>query len=287
MKVTGEIDKVRAERWSDPGLSWGAVLTMGYLHDGHLSLVRRARGENDRLSVSIFVNPTQFGSGKDLLTYPQDLDRDIRLLAGENVDLLFMPSEELMYPPDFQTKILVEKVSQSLEGAARSGHFLGVATIVAKLFNILEPDRAYFGQKDAQQAILIKRMVNDLNYKVNIVMCPIIREPDGLAMSSRNVRLSPEQRIAASVLHKALEAAEERILSGETNAESLREQMRRIIHSESLAKLDYVSAANPRTLEEVEQVDSGVLLSMAVYFGDVRLIDNILIEGDILEAESC
>ncbi len=286
MIVTGEIEKVREERWSDPSLSWGTVLTMGYLHEGHLSLVRRAREENDRLSVSIFVNPTQFGSGKDILTYPQDIDRDIRLLAGENVDLVFMPSEELMYPPDFQTKILVEKVAQPLEGAARSGHFSGVATIVAKLFNILEPDRAYFGQKDAQQAFVIRRMVKDLNYKVDIMMCPTIREPDGLAMSSRNVRLSQEQRIAAAVLHKALEAAEERIISGETNADSLREQMRRIIHSESLAKLDYVSAANPSTLEEVEQVDGGVLLSMAVYFGDVRLIDNILIEVDVLGAES-
>jgi pantoate--beta-alanine ligase len=286
MNVTGEIDKVREERWSDPGLSWGTVLTMGYLHDGHLSLVRRAREENDRLSVSIFVNPTQFGSSKALLTYPRDIDRDIRLLAVENVDLVFIPSKDLMYPPDFQTKILVEKVPQPLEGAARSGHFSGVATIVAKLLNILEPDRAYFGQKDAQQAIVIRRMVKDLNYKVDIIMCPIIREPDGLAMSSRNVRLSPEQRIAAAVLHKALEAAEERIISGETNADSLREQMRRIIHSEPIAKLDYVSAANPRTLKEVEEVDGGVLLSMAVYFGDVRLIDNILIEGDILGVES-
>ncbi|GMQ78210.1 MAG: pantoate--beta-alanine ligase [Anaerolineae bacterium] len=286
MIVTGEIDKIREERWANPGLSWGTVLTMGSLHDGHLSLVRRAREENDRLSVSIFINPTQFGSSKDLLTYPHDIDRDIQLLAGENVDLVFVPSEDLMYPPGYQTKILVEKVAQPLEGAARSGHFSGVATIVAKLFNILEPDRAYFGQKDAQQAIVISRMVKDLNFKVDIMMCPIIRESDGLAMSSRNVRLSLEQRIAASVLHKALEAAEKRIISGETNAESLREQMRRIIHSEPLAKLDYVSVADPRSLEEVEEVDSGVLLSLAVYFGDVRLIDNILIGGDILGAKS-
>ena len=286
MIVTGKIDKVREERWSDPGLSWGTVLTMGYLHEGHLSLVRRAREENNRLSVSIFVNPTQFGARKDLLTYPQDLDRDLRLLAGENVDLVFVPSKDVMYPPDFQTEIVVEKVSQRLEGATRSGHFLGVATIVAKLFNILEPDRAYFGQKDAQQAMVISRMVNDLNFKVEVMMCPTIREPDGLAMSSRNIRLSQEQRIAAVVLYKALEAGERSLKSGETNAENLREQMRRIIYSEPSAKLDFVSAADPRTLEEVEEVDSGVLLSLAVYFGDVRLIDNILIDGDILGAES-
>jgi pantoate--beta-alanine ligase len=286
MIITGDIDKVREEHKSDPSLSWGTVLTMGYLHEGHLSLVRRAREENDRLSVSIFVNPTQFGSRKDLLTYPQDLDRDLRLLAGENVDLVFVPFEDVMYPPDFQTEIVVEKVSQRMEGAARSGHFLGVATVVAKLFNILEPDRAYFGQKDAQQAMVISRMVNDLNFKVEVMMCPTIREPDGLAMSSRNIRLSQEQRIAAVLLHKALEAGERSLKSGETNAENLREQMRRIIYSEPLAKLDYVSAADPRTLEEVEEVDSGVLLSLAVYFGDVRLIDNILIDGDILGPES-
>ncbi len=282
MRVTGDIDIAREVRWSDPDLSWGTVLTMGYLHEGHLSLIRRAKNENDRLSVSIFINPTQFGSKGDLQKYPQDIEQDLMLLTKENVDLVFMPPENLMYPQNYQTKIIVERVSQPLEGAARAGHFIGVATIVTKLLNILEPDFAYFGQKDAQQVIVLKRLVQDLNSKVKIVVCPTVRESDGLALASRNVRLSQEQRTSAPVLYKALKAAEELALHGEREANHLRDQMRKIIQSEPLARIDYVSAADPNSLEELAQIKGGVLLSLAVYFGEVRLIDNILIESEIL-----
>jgi len=283
MRVSDNINVVREERWSEPDLSWGAVLTMGFLHEGHLSLVRRAREENDRVSVSIFVNPAQFGSEGDLHVYPRNIEQDLELLTRENVDLVFTPSERLMYPQDFQTNIVVEKLTLPLEGASRPGHFLGVGTIVAKLFNILDPERAYFGQKDAQQVIMLERMVKDLNFKVKIVICPIVREPDGLALSSRNVRLSQAQRAAAPALHEALKAAEEQVLAGERDADLLRGVMRKIIQAEPLAKIDYVSAADPTTLMELGTVKKGVLLSLAVFFDDVRLIDNIIIESTLPE----
>jgi pantoate--beta-alanine ligase len=277
MIITHEIAQVRTARWSDASLRWGLVPTMGYLHEGHLSLVRQARAENDRVAASIYVNPTQFAPNEDLTTYPRNLEQDLALLRAENVDLVFIPDDGLMYPPGFQTKIILEKVTQPLEGASRPTHFQGVATIVAKLFNIFQPTRAYFGQKDAQQTAAIRRMIEDLNFNLEMVVCPIVREADGLAMSSRNVRLTAEQRRAAVVLNQALRKAAESIQAGERNGGTIREQMRAAIAAEPLARLDYVSAADPTTLEELEQIQAGALLSLAVFFGETRLIDNLVL----------
>jgi len=276
MRVVHTIAEARAVRRALPG-TWGFVPTMGYLHEGHLSLVRRARAENDRVAVSIFVNPTQFGPHEDYARYPRDLERDLRLLEPLGVDLVFVPSVEEMYPPGFQTWVIVEEVSRPLEGASRPGHFRGVATVVAKLFNILRPDRAYFGQKDAQQTVVIRRMVQDLNIPVEIVICPTVREPDGLAMSSRNTYLNPEERRAATVLFRALQAAKARYEAGERDAERLREAMREVIRAEPLARIDYVSVAHPETLQELERVEGPALLSLAVYIGTTRLIDNLML----------
>ncbi len=277
MKVTDSIEQVRALRWSDPALTWGLVPTMGYLHEGHLSLVRRARAENERVAVSIFVNPTQFAPSEDLAKYPRDVERDLALLRREEVELVLVPDEGLMYLPGHQTTVIVADVSAQLEGAARPTHFQGVATVVAKLFNIFEPTRAYFGQKDAQQAVVIRRMVRDLNFNLKVVVCPIVREPDGLAMSSRNVRLNRQQRAAAPVLYQALLAGKEQIAAGETNAELIRMDMTGKVEAQPLARLDYISVADPETLDELAFVDGKALLSGAVFFGDVRLIDNILL----------
>lgn len=276
MQVARTIAEARAIRRALPG-TWGFVPTMGYLHEGHLSLVRRARAENDHVAVSIFVNPTQFGPHEDYNRYPRDLERDLQLLAPLGVELVFAPPVEEMYPPGFQTWVVVEEVSRPLEGAARPGHFRGVATVVTKLFNILQPDRAYFGQKDAQQTVVIRRMVQDLNIPVEIVVCPTVREPDGLAMSSRNTYLSPEERQAATVLFRALQAAKARYEEGERDAERLRAVMREVIQAEPLARLDYVSVADPETLQELSRVEDRALLSLAVYIGKTRLIDNILL----------
>ncbi len=277
MIVTQEIKQVRATRWANSTVSWGLVPTMGFLHEGHLSLVREARENNDRVAVSIYVNPTQFAPEEDLDTYPRDLDKDLALLRDEKVDLVFMPDNHVMYPPGFQTTVILDQVTRPLEGASRPTHFQGVATVVAKLFNIFEPTRAYFGQKDAQQTIVIRRMVEDLNFNLEMVICPIVREPDGLAMSSRNVRLSHEERRAAVILNQALRKAADSIKTGERNAKIIREQMKDMITAEPLARLDYVSAADPMTLEELDEIKNGVLLSTAVFFGKTRLIDNILI----------
>jgi pantoate--beta-alanine ligase len=228
--------------------------------------------------VSIFVNPTQFAPGEDLAIYPRDIERDLDLLRLEEVDLVFVPQEQSIYPAGFVTTVHLADISTRLEGASRPTHFAGVATVVAKLFNIFEPTRAYFGQKDAQQAILIQRMVTDLNFNVEVVVCPIVREHDGLAMSSRNVRLTERQRTAATVLYRALVNAQKRIRLGEINGDELRSVMANTILSEPQARLDYVSIADPDTLEELATASGNVLLSGAVYFGDVRLIDNILLE---------
>jgi pantoate--beta-alanine ligase len=251
---------------------------MGFLHQGHLSLVRRARAENDRVGVSIFVNPTQFAPGEDLAVYPRDLERDLELLRREDANLVFVPVEQTIYPPGFAATVNLKGISARLEGASRPTHFAGVTTVVAKLFNIFQPTRAYFGQKDAQQAILIRQMVTDLNFNLKIVVCPIVRESDGLAMSSRNVRLNPQQRSAATVLFRALTKAKEQIQAGQRNGDAIRMAMTKMVQSEPLARLDYVSAADPMTLEELDNLDGAALLSGAVYFGDVRLIDNILLE---------
>jgi pantoate--beta-alanine ligase len=276
MRVVHTIAEARAVRRALPG-TWGFVPTMGYLHEGHLSLIRRARAENDRVAVSIFVNPTQFGPHEDYARYPRDLERDLRLLEPLGVDLVFVPSVEEMYPPGFQTWVVVEEVSRPLEGASRPGHFRGVATVVAKLFHILQPDRAYFGQKDAQQTVVIRRMVQDLNIPVEIVICPTVREPDGLAMSSRNTYLNPEERRSATVLFRALQMAKARYEAGERDAERLREAMREVIRAEPLARIDYVSVAHPETLQELERVEGPALLSLAVYIGTTRLIDNLML----------
>lgn len=257
----------------------GLVPTMGSLHEGHLSLVKRARRECASVIVSIFVNPTQFGPHEDLGSYPRDIPRDLMLLEDNGADLVWIPNEEDLYPAEFQTWVLVEKVSQPLEGAMRPGHFRGVTTIVAKLFNIVQPDKAYFGQKDAQQAVVIQRMVKDLNFPIEIILCPTIREADGLAMSSRNVYLSPQDRDSAVVLFKALSATENAYGKGVQDADELRTIMSDTIQSEPSAVVDYVSCADPDSLEELSGPVKRALLSMAVRFGKTRLIDNILI-GD-------
>ncbi len=255
----------------------GFVPTMGYLHDGHLSLVRCAKRDNRSVAVSIFVNPTQFGPNEDLESYPRDLDRDLSLLEAEGVDLVWAPTAEVMYPPGFQTWVEVEKITKLLEGKYRPGHFRGVTTVVAKLFNGVQPQRAYFGQKDAQQARVIQQMVRDLNYPIEIVVCPIRREPDGLAMSSRNTYLNPEERKAATVLYRALTAAKKAFEQGERDADALRKIMEDTINAEPLARLQYVSCADPDTLEELHGKVDKALLSMAVFVGKTRLIDNMLV----------
>jgi pantoate--beta-alanine ligase len=255
----------------------GLVPTMGYLHDGHLSLVRQARKECASVIASIFVNPTQFGPTEDLGAYPRDLPRDLQLLANEDVDLVWTPSVDDMYPTGYQTWVTVEEVTARLEGSQRPGHFRGVATVVAKLFNVTLPQRAYFGQKDAQQVVVIRRMVQDLNMPVQIVVCPIVREADGLAMSSRNVYLSVVERQAATVLYRALQAAEGAYKRGESSAGKLRQVMQAVLAETRLARPQYVSCADPETLEELDRVDERALLSMAVYFGRTRLIDNLLL----------
>lgn len=277
MNVVTEIEGVRQVRWADSTATWGLVPTMGFLHEGHLDLVRRARAENDQVGVSIFVNPIQFNNPGDLEKYPRDMDRDSALLEKEGVDLLWTPMPQNMYPKEYQTYVNVTQVTTLLEGASRPGHFQGVATVVAKLFNVFQPTRAYFGQKDAQQLVVIRRMAKDLDFNLQIIACPTVREDDGLAMSSRNVRLIPEHRSQAVCLYKALQAAENAYSSGVREAARLREMMIDIISNAPAARIDYVSVANPETLEELETVESGALLSMAVFFGDVRLIDNLVL----------
>jgi len=255
----------------------GFVPTMGYFHEGHLSLVRQARKENPTVVVSIFVNPTQFGPGEDFQDYPRDLNHDLELLEREKVDIVFVPSEEEMYPRDFNSWVDVEKVTERLEGASRPGHFRGVATICAKLFNIIQPTRAYFGQKDAQQAIVIKKMVADLNMNLEIVVVPTVRESNGLAMSSRNTYLNPEERQAATVLFKALSLARELWQGGEKDADKIRHQMTSLIQKEPLAKIDYVSIADAETMEELKKIDRPAIVFLAVRIGKTRLIDNVIL----------
>ncbi len=277
MEIVEHIEEVRLIRWAEPALTWGLVPTMGALHEGHLSLVRRARAENDRVGVSIFVNPTQFDRRDDLEGYPRQLQRDCELLAREGVDLVWAPAEEEVYPPGYQTFVTVEEITRPLEGAARPGHFRGVTTIVAKLFNVFQPTRAYFGQKDAQQVAVVRQMVRDLAFNLDIVVCPIVREPDGLALSSRNALLKPDERAAATVLYRALTAARKEWEEGRRDGEHLRATMRAIIEAEPLARVDYVSAADPETLQEIEGRADQALLSMAVFIGTTRLIDNLLV----------
>jgi pantoate--beta-alanine ligase len=256
----------------------GFVPTMGYLHEGHVSLVRRARAECTSVAVSIFVNPTQFGPSEDLAKYPRDLKRDLTLLEEAGADLVWTPTPEVMYPPGFQTWVTVEGLTQPLEGAVRPGHFRGVTTVVAKLFNAVQPQKAYFGQKDAQQAAVIRRMTRDLDFPIEIVICPTVREKDGLAMSSRNSYLSPEERQAATVLFRSLSAAHAAHRRGERKAEALRRIVGEMVAAEPLAKLHYVSCADFDSLQEIEEIRGKTLLSMAVFMGKTRLIDNFILE---------
>jgi len=277
MMIVSTLDELHTARLLLDG-SVGLVPTMGYLHEGHLSLTRRAKAECKAVVVSIFVNPTQFAPTDDLSKYPRDLERDLRLLESVGVDLVWTPMPEVMYPPGFQTWVEVEEMTRPLEGSVRPGHFRGVTTVVAKLFNAIQPTRAYFGQKDAQQAAVIRQMTRDLNFPIEIIICPIIREADGLAMSSRNVYLDMEQRKAATVLFRALSAAKDEFEKGERDAEKLRRKMKAVIAGEPLAQMQYVSCADYDTLQELEKVTGKILLSMAVFLGKTRLIDNFVLE---------
>jgi pantoate--beta-alanine ligase len=277
LTVVKTISEIRASRQKLSG-TVGFVPTMGYLHEGHLALVKQARIENSAVIVSIYVNPAQFGPGEDFGAYPRELNRDLELLQGEGVDIVFVPSDDEMYSPEFSSWVDVEKVTERLEGASRQGHFRGVATVVTKLFNIVQPSRAYFGQKDAQQAVVIKRMVADLNLGIEIVVVPTVRESDGLAMSSRNIYLSPGERQAATILFKALTLAQQLSQGGEKDAEKIRRQMTSLIQKEPLARIDYVSIADGETLEELSLIDRPALASLAVRIGKTRLIDNMPLE---------
>lgn len=277
MMIVSSLDELKAARHLLEG-TVGLVPTMGYLHEGHLSLIRRARVECDRVAVSIFVNPTQFGANEDLSKYPRDLERDLNLIDPLGVDLVWNPTPEIMYPPGYQTWVEVENLTHPLEGAMRPGHFKGVTTIVAKLFNAVQPHRAYFGQKDAQQAAVIRQMVRDLNFPIEMIVCPTMREPDGLAMSSRNKYLEGDDRRAATVLFRALSAAKSAYESGERSAEKLRTLMKDVLASEPKANPQYVSCADYDTLEELDVVGRKSLLSMAVLVGKTRLIDNFVLE---------
>jgi pantoate--beta-alanine ligase len=259
------------------GGTTGLVPTMGFFHEGHLSLMRRARAETDWVAVSLYVNPTQFGPGEDFARYPRDFEKDCELACAEGVDVMFAPAASL-YAPDSATFINVERLSRVLCGASRPGHFSGVATVVAKLFNISKPHRAYFGMKDFQQVRVIETMVRDLNFDLEIVRCPIVREPDGLAMSSRNSYLSPQERRAATVLHRSLLVSERLINKGERDPQSIILRVSDSIAAEPLAHIDYVAAVSPETLEPVARIEDAILLAIAVRFGRARLIDNLLIE---------
>ena len=276
MMIASTLDELRAARLLLDGRV-GLVPTLGYLHEGHLSLARRARAECDRVVATIFVNPTQFGPTEDLSKYPRNLKGDLSLLESAGVDLVWTPDNETIYPPGFSTWVEVEGLTKPLEGASRPGHFRGVTTVVAKLFNAIQPQVAYFGQKDAQQAAVIRKMARDLNFPIEIVVCPTVREADGLAMSSRNSYLSPEERASATILFRALTAAKDAFERGERDAEALRKLMAETIASEPRAKMQYVSVADYDTLEELQTVTGKTLLSMAVFMGKTRLIDNFVI----------
>lgn len=277
MKVAETVAEVKTWRRRVSG-SVGLVPTMGYLHEGHITLVKRARAENDHVVATIFVNPTQFGPHEDLACYPRDLPRDLAMLEKAGTDLVFVPPVAEIYPPGYSTYVTVEKVTERLEGASRPGHFRGVATVVAKLFNIVEPTRAYFGQKDAQQLRVIRKMVADLNLNLDIVPVPTVREPDSLAMSSRNSYLNPQERQAAVVLWRALSLAQRLWSQGERKAGRLRQEMTQLIEKEPLARIDYVSVAHLESLEELEHLSGTALVSLAVYIGKTRLIDNVVLQ---------
>jgi pantoate--beta-alanine ligase len=277
MMIVSSLDELRTARRLLDG-TVGLVPTMGYLHEGHLSLIRRAHEECDHVAVSIFVNPTQFGANEDLSKYPRDLERDLKLIDPLGVDLVWNPTPEVMYPPGYQTWVEVEALTRPLEGAMRPEHFKGVTTVVAKLFNAVQPHKAYFGQKDAQQAAVIRQMVRDLNFPIELVVCPTMREADGLAMSSRNKYLEGTDRQSATVLFRALSAANSAYENGERDAGRLRTLMKEVLAAEPKATPQYVSCADYDTLVELDAVKGKSLLSMAVLIGRTRLIDNLVLE---------
>ena len=278
MKIITTIEELRPiiKGWKREGLTVGLVPTMGYLHDGHKSLIVKAVAENDKVVVSDFVNPTQFGANEDLSSYPRDIERDAALCEAAGADIIFHPEPEEMYYPDKCTFVDMDKLTKGLCGKTRPVHFSGVCTVVSKLFNIVTPDRAYFGQKDAQQLAVIKRMVRDLNFDITVVGCPIVREADGLALSSRNTYLSDTERKAALILNKSLTLGKEMIEAGEKDAAKVREAIIKNIETEPLAKVDYVEIVDNENLEPVQTIDVPCLVATAVYIGKTRLIDNFV-----------
>ena len=281
MKICNTIDEIRSHikiiKKADKSI--GFVPTMGYLHDGHLSLVKKAKEENDIVVVSIFVNPTQFGAGEDLESYPRDLDRDFQLLKSQEVDFVFVPSVDEMYNKAYKTYVDVEgQITKKLCGSSRKGHFRGVTTVVSKLFNIAAPDRAYFGQKDAQQVAVIEQMVRDLNFDIDIISCPIVREKDGLALSSRNAYLNSKEREDAAILSKSLFLAEKMIENGVKEAKKIKKFIIDKINTVDYAKIDYVEIVDAKTLENVNILQGDILIAVAVKIGKPRLIDNIKVE---------
>ncbi len=276
VKTIREMQKL-SDEYRCQGKKIGFVPTMGYLHEGHLSLLREAKKHCDVLVMSIFVNPTQFGPQEDFEEYPRDFERDKNLAEKEGVDVIFYPNAKEMYPENYLTYVEVEKITSILCGASRPGHFRGVTTVVAKLFNAVKPHFAVFGQKDAQQAVVIKQMTRDLNFDIEIIVAPIVREHDGLAMSSRNTYLSPEEREQALALNRSLKMAEQLILSGERDAETIKQKMQDMINEQPDAKIDYVEILHPETLEFQSKIKSDVLIALAVKIGKTRLIDNLVV----------
>lgn len=278
MQIAETINDVREQVkvWKREGLSVGLVPTMGYLHEGHKSLIDKAVEENDRVVVSVFVNPIQFGPSEDLASYPRDLERDGKICEEAGADLVFHPADGEMYFEDFCTFVDMDDLTKGLCGKSRPTHFRGVCTVVSKLFHIVAPDRAYFGQKDAQQLAVVRRMVRDLNFDLEIVGCPIVREADGLAKSSRNTYLNEEERKAAVILHRALSEGERLLQAGEKSAEKIVAAIRNTIEGEALARIDYVEVVDWDTLKPVDQIQGEVLAAVAVYIGKTRLIDNFI-----------
>jgi len=280
MQIVKKIDEIRkiVSQWKKENLSVGLVPTMGFLHEGHQSLIQNAVKDNDKVVVSVFVNPMQFAPNEDFETYPRDLNKDALICEKTGADVIFNPEPEEMYKDGFCTFVDMDKLTKGLCGKTRPIHFRGVCTVVSKLFNIVKPNRAYFGQKDAQQLCVIKRMVSDLNIDVDIIGCPIIREKDGLAKSSRNTYLNKEERKAALCLSKSLKAGKESIENGEKNSEKVINIIKQIINSEKLSKIDYVEVVDLKTLEHIEIIDRPILVAIAVYIGKTRLIDNFILQ---------
>lgn len=282
MKVVSTVNDVRntVKEWKSQGFKIGLVPTMGFLHEGHLSLIKKAVSENDKVVVSIFVNPTQFGPNEDFEAYPRDLNKDAALCEEAGADLIFHPEPEEMYPDGFCSNVNMTGLTDALCGKSRPIHFQGVCTVVSKLFNITSPDNAYFGEKDAQQLAVIRRMVKDLNFDIKITGCPIIREEDGLAKSSRNTYLNPEERQAALVLSKAVNCGKRLVNDGEKNSAAILREMKSIIENEPLARIDYVEIVDMNTMRNIDTIKGDVLCAMAVYIGKTRLIDNFICHAD-------